>query len=329
MRLVTVAAGGMARVGMARLGDMARSAVRHLLERVVRQTGVTSLAVLMTAACSDALHLRAVARTARRLFQGCEHEVMRLVAFGANRAFVERAIRGNLGVALAARNRFRLGVSCIRMRIVTARASSAATTRMLRVNGLVAVSACGRRRASHVVRRVAAGAILMGPSLRVSHSQHEDPRMARAAWLYALRAEVVRFVARGAFAVATSKNCALGDVRSFFSEVTASAARFGDRCRRVGVGVTRRAYSNGVRFCGLAVLHVEVLVALRARQRHRLVALVNTVALHAIGRAMHADGGRIPERLRMAAHAVVRRGTSELRVERRLRCNAPLSEGVT
>lgn len=141
MRLVTVAAGHMPWVGASSLGSVARSAVRQFLARVVRQTGVTSLAVLMTAACSDALHLGPVARTARRLFQRGEHEIMRLVALGANRAFVERAIRRNLGVALAARNGFRLGVSRVRVRIVTARASGAATARMLRVNRLVAVGA--------------------------------------------------------------------------------------------------------------------------------------------------------------------------------------------
>lgn len=179
------------------------------------------------------------------------------------------------------------------------------------------------------MRGVATSAILMGPSLRRPHPQDEHPSVARAAWLYALRAEVVGFVARGAFAVTTRKNCALGDVRSFFAEVTGATACFGDSGRRVRMGVTRRARGNGVPLRQITVLHTQVLVALGARERHRPLALVNTVALHAIGGAMHADRGRIPERLRMAAHAVIRRGARELRVERSLRCDAPLGEGMT
>ncbi len=292
---------------------------------MMRQSTVTALAVLVAAASFRAVHLRGVTRAARRFLQRREDEVVRPMTLRARRPLMKRAIRLCLHVALAAGERLHGYVVRIRMGIVAANARRATSTRMINVDVFVAIGASKWRGTANIVRRVAARTILMRAGMRRAQNLHR--RVTGAAGLHSLRREIVGLVTGRAFAVAARENGALRNVRRLLAEVAIPTARLGDCGFGVRMRMTRRADSDWVAFSLLAVSRVDVLVALGASERHRLRLFVHAMALHAGRGAVHGDGRRVAERLRMAANAVGRGGNgARLRVWRSLRGEPALRE---
>jgi hypothetical protein len=177
------------------------------------------------------------------------------------------------------------------MRIVATGAGRAAPARMIRVNVFVTVRASSNCRASHVVRRMAASAVLMGARLVLR--EHLDAAVTRPTRLDALHTEIVRLMAHRAFAMAAREESRFRNVRSLFAEVARTTARLGQRRGRVRMGVAGGARRNGIACRLLAVRRVNVFMALGARERHGFRLLVHPMALHALGGLVHADLGRI------------------------------------
>lgn len=291
----------------------------------MRQPAVTALAILVAAASFRTVHLRGVTRAARRFLQRGEDEVVRPVTLRTRRALMKRAIRLCLHVALAAGERLHAYVVRIRMGIVAANARRATSTRMIGVDIFVAIGASNRRGTANVVRRVAARTVLVGAGMR--RAQNLNRGVTGAAGFHALRGEIVRLVTGRALAMAAREDGALRNVRRILAEVAIPTARLRDCGFGVRMRMTRRADRDWVAFSLLAMSRVDVLVALGTSERHGLRLFVDAMALNAGRGAVHGDGRRVAERLRMAANAVGRRGNgARLRVRRNLRGEPALRE---
>lgn len=238
-----------------------------------------------------------------------ERERVWLVALGAAHASVKRRVSVCGLVAAAAGFCAGMGVGRARGRTARMRVMTADTARaradfgMVRMHASVAIRAGFFRAAAHVVRPVAAGALIVSSDARCT--EHVDLSVAGATRLCSLFAEVVRPVATDAFAVAVGEERGLGHDR-LLGRVARLAGTDGFGGWRVLVLVAGGANLHR-RFADRGVVRGYLPMAIHARPGPGRGVLVRLVAAYAVARAVHDDGGGLALLLRVAACAVFRR----------------------
>ena len=209
---------------------------------------------------------------------------MGCMAVFAGHSLVERGFRARLLVTTRAiahpRKRRRW------MGVVTAGAvANAPLPRMVGVDVRVATATCAGRRATNVVRLVAARAL--GVSLVVGTAQHIEVFVAAGAGCRATAVRIVRFVTAHAFRVAARKECRRRDL-GVLLRMTGLAVVACCAGRGVLILVARRAGGGHVLALG-PVCGAHLFVTLVARSGFWLCVGVGVMTGHTLLVAVHGD----------------------------------------
>ena len=282
--------------------------------RVVWQTLVTTAAVFVTWTLADGAELLCVATIAQTPVGFGQRKLMRLVTLGASHGSVKVLIAVSVLVAAAAGSRHLSNVTRGRVRVVATNAAArGAELGVIGVHVLMAIHAGLFGAAAHVVRSVAANA--GGVRRHRGRGQDVNFSVARTTRQRGLLAERVRLVTAHALGVAVGKQRSLWHERLLGGVARLARRERVDR-RSVLVLVTRRADLLRC-LTNRRVIGLDVTVAARARSGLGSRVLVNMVATHAIGPAVHDYRGGISLRSSVTADAVLR---LEVGVRRRAAC---------
>ena len=302
VRLMALGTLGMPRDYGVLFGCVARGAV-SLGCGVMWQAGVATAAVLVTLELGDGAHLLGMATTAQASVGLGQRELMRLVALRARHRAVKVLIAVRGFMAAAAGDRRFTHVTGGGVGVVTANAAAQRLElRVVRMHALVALRAGFFRAAAHVVRGVTA--LAGGVCRHRSGGQCVSFSVARAARQRRLLAEVVRLMTTHTLRVAIGKQRSLRHDWLLTSVARLTRGESVDG-RGMLMLVTRRADLLGS-LTQRGVVGLNVAVAARARPGLGRRVLVNVVAAHAIGSAMHDYGRDGSLRLRVTAHAILR-----------------------
>jgi hypothetical protein len=233
-----------------------------------------------------------------------EREGVRLVALKAGDAPVKLVVSVSGLVAPAAASGGFLALAARRVWVVAARATASRSELwVIGMHPRVAVHASRLGCAANIVRRVAAGALVVSRHTR--RGQDQNVCVTRTTRSRRALVEGVRLVATHALAVPSGKQRRLANERRLGGMTAlAGGERLGRRC--VLVLMAGGAHEFG-RFPEAGVVGRKTRVASHAGTRLGRRILVRAVTTHAIARAVNHDGGRSPLADRVTARAIGRR----------------------